>query len=105
MEARAGGEAARWGEEARACWCVHVSVARLQSRLTHRLAVPTALGLVVLGLGRLRRDEGPSMFHSQCVFSTNHCVLCVSPHLLPPPEPKDEVEVSDDGECWPPVLR
>lgn len=80
-----------------------VSRALLHCRLTHPVAIPSALGFVVLDLGKLRSDEAPSTFCSRWAFTTNRCVLCVPPCL--PPEPKDEVEVSDDGECWPPVLR
>ena len=67
------------------------------------MAIPRAPGLMVVGLGGLRPDEAPSRFCSPWAFSTNRCVFCVPPCLTP--EPKDEVEVSDDGECWLPVLR
>lgn len=75
-----------------------VYIALLQRGLAHHIAMRGALCL-----GRPGRDGAPSMFCSQWAFRSNHCVLCVCPCL--PPEPKDEVEVSDDGECWPPVLR
>lgn len=63
---------------------------------------PGALGLMVLCLGRLRLDRPPAGFALNGPSELITCVL-VAPLCLPT-EPKDEVEVSDDGECRPPIL-
>lgn len=82
-----------WGEDASICQCAHDPVVMWTDQ-PHGDAQTS-------GVGGLVPDKAE--FCSQWSFSTNH--LCPLWPSLSPPEPKDEVEVSDDGECWPPVLR